>query len=187
VSKIWIEKVVTKSEIFSQLLKLCWLQKGNLVQEDQQLLMNFFFENEYRNVVWCVENSRNTCHIVLEKPWQHDGEVIHNGFRNTNSFDENPKNSEVKIAELDWPNRDFVRKELEQKDKMVCVIIVLLKDVPFLTCVRSIAVLYRFSFSCVVDMSIQYRMNCSYLDNFSKSVNCMSRTKFARFEWQIGK
>lgn len=174
-SKDWIEKVVTKSEHYSQSLKLCWLQKGNLIQ----VLINFCFENEYRNVIWCDENSRNACHKVLKKLWKNEGVFFRNGYRNSISFDKKPKISEMKTAEVYWQVWDSVRKELKQKIMMVCVIRVLKRDESFLMCVNNIAVFNWFSLSCVDDMSVQYRMNCSYLDDFNESANCMRHTKLA--------
>ncbi|BFG40765.1 hypothetical protein CerSpe_270390 [Prunus speciosa] len=40
----------------------------------------------YKDQVWCDVVPMDVCHILLERPWQYDKEVIHDGHENTYAF-----------------------------------------------------------------------------------------------------
>ena len=87
VSDTMVQKLPLKTEKHPQPYKLSWLQKGKSVQVDQRCLVNFSIGNKYRDEVWCDVVPMDACHLLLGRPWQYDRKVVHDGFKNTYSFE----------------------------------------------------------------------------------------------------
>ena len=87
VSNTMVQKLPFKTEKHPQPYKLSWLQKGKSMQVDQRCLVNFSIGNKYRDEVWCDVVPMDACHLLLGRPWQYDRKVVHDGFKNTYSFE----------------------------------------------------------------------------------------------------
>jgi hypothetical protein len=49
--------------------------------------MNFSIGNKYKDEVWCDIVPMDAYYLFLDKPWQFDRNVIHNGFKNIYYFE----------------------------------------------------------------------------------------------------
>ncbi|GKG45178.1 hypothetical protein Tco_0495256, partial [Tanacetum coccineum] len=76
ISETMVKKLSLKTEKHPHLYKLSWLQKGKSVHVDQRCLVHFSIRDKYRDKV-----------LLLGRPWQFDRRTIHDGMRNTYSFD----------------------------------------------------------------------------------------------------
>ncbi|GKC50898.1 hypothetical protein Tco_1073643 [Tanacetum coccineum] len=76
VSETMVKKLSLKTEKHPRPYKLSWLQKGKSVHVDQRCLVHFSIRDKYRDKV-----------LLLGRPWQFDRRTIHDGMRNTYSFD----------------------------------------------------------------------------------------------------
>jgi hypothetical protein len=85
-----------------------WLKKGNEVIVSKCCLVNFSIGTKYKDKTWCDMVAMDTCHLLLERPWQYDGNVQHDGRKNTYSF----LVDNVKITLL--PNLRDVYKPLKE-------------------------------------------------------------------------
>ncbi|GJW48264.1 putative nucleotidyltransferase, ribonuclease H [Tanacetum coccineum] len=88
-----VKKLSLKTEKHPRLYKLSWLQKGKSVHVDQRCLVHFSTRDKYQDEVWCDVVPMDACHLLLGRPWQFDRRIIHDGMRNTYSFD---KDGEVR-------------------------------------------------------------------------------------------
>ncbi|GKB65049.1 putative nucleotidyltransferase, ribonuclease H [Tanacetum coccineum] len=87
VSETMVKKLSLKTEKHPRPYKLSWLQKGKSVHVDQRCLVHFSIGDKYRDKVWCDVVPMDACHLLLGRPWQFDRRTIHDGMRNTYSFD----------------------------------------------------------------------------------------------------
>ncbi|GJT07212.1 aspartyl protease_2 domain-containing protein [Tanacetum coccineum] len=87
VSETMVKKLSLKTEKHLRPYKLSWLQKGKSVQVDQRCLVNFSIGDKYMDEVWCDVVPMDACHLLLGRPWQFDRRTIHDGSKNTYSFD----------------------------------------------------------------------------------------------------
>jgi len=65
---------------------LQWLNEGKGLQVSSLCLASLDIGKTYQDEVWCDIIPMNACHILLERPWLLDREVIYDGYLNTYSF-----------------------------------------------------------------------------------------------------
>ncbi|GJX68055.1 putative CCCH-type zinc finger family protein [Tanacetum coccineum] len=87
ISKTMVKKLSLKTEKHPRPYKLSWLEKGKSVHIDQRCLVYFSIRDKYRDKVWCDVVPMDACHLLLRRPWQFDRRTVHDGMRNTYSFD----------------------------------------------------------------------------------------------------
>ncbi|GJV45608.1 putative reverse transcriptase domain-containing protein [Tanacetum coccineum] len=81
-----VKKLSLKIEKHPQPYKLSWLQEGKSMPGDQRCLLNFSIRDKYMDEVWCDVVLMDACHLSLGRPWQFDRQTIHDGSKNTYSF-----------------------------------------------------------------------------------------------------
>ncbi|GJW89313.1 multiprotein-bridging factor 1a [Tanacetum coccineum] len=86
VSETMVKKLSLKTKKHPRPYKLSWLQKGKSVLVDQRCLVNFSIGDKYMDEVWCDVVPMDACHLLLGRPWQFDRRTIHDGSKNTYSF-----------------------------------------------------------------------------------------------------
>lgn len=62
---------------------LAWFSEGPKVPIRTMCLVNLSIGKVYRYQVWCAIAPLNMCHILLDRLWQFDREIMHNGKKNT--------------------------------------------------------------------------------------------------------
>ena len=68
--------------------KVSWLQKGHQVMVTKQCLVEFKI-GEYRDEILCDVIPMDVFHVLLERPWQYERNVIHYGRKNTYALEKN--------------------------------------------------------------------------------------------------
>ncbi|XP_068649233.1 uncharacterized protein [Aristolochia californica] len=91
VSEEAVQKLQLKTDRHPKSYKLTWLTKGIEVLVDQCCLVSFSIGMKYFDTVWCDVASMEACHVLLGRPWQYDRRVLHDGRKNTFSFNNNEK------------------------------------------------------------------------------------------------
>ncbi|XP_022862403.1 uncharacterized protein LOC111382607 [Olea europaea var. sylvestris] len=86
VSEEAIEKLQLKMDHHPKPYKLSWLNKGSEVTGEKRCLVSFSIGKKYFDNAWCDVVSMDACHVLLERPWQYDRSVIHDGRKNTYSL-----------------------------------------------------------------------------------------------------
>ncbi|CAL2257293.1 unnamed protein product [Prunus armeniaca] len=87
VATTMVEKLNLKMMEHPQPYKLSWLQKGNEVKVNKKFLVQFSIGQNYKDEIWCDAVPMDACHLLLRRPWQYDRKVLHDGFRNTYTFE----------------------------------------------------------------------------------------------------
>lgn len=82
-----VEKLSLNTEKHPQPYKLSWLHKGNEVRVDKRCLVHFSIVPIYKDEVWCDVIPMDACHLLLGRPWQYDRKVVHDGYKNTYTFE----------------------------------------------------------------------------------------------------
>ncbi|XP_077252457.1 uncharacterized protein LOC143891831 [Tasmannia lanceolata] len=67
--------------------KMSWLKRGMEVTVSKRCLVNLSIASIYFDKIWCNVIPMDCSHIILGRPWQFDKKTIHDGYRNTYSFD----------------------------------------------------------------------------------------------------
>ena len=83
-----VEKLELETNALPKPYKVSWLQKGHQVMVTKQCLVEFKIGG-YRDEILCDVIPMDVCHILFERPWQFDRNVIHNGRKNTYTFEKN--------------------------------------------------------------------------------------------------
>ncbi|XP_031387261.1 uncharacterized protein LOC116200565 [Punica granatum] len=81
-----VQKLGLKTDKHPKPYKLAWLKKGGEVTISQRTLVSFSIGVKYKDVVWCSVVAMDACHLLLERPWQYDCRVIHDGWTNSYNF-----------------------------------------------------------------------------------------------------
>ena len=81
-----VEKLNLSTEKHPQPYKVSWLRKGNEVRVDQKCLVQFSIGPIYKDEVWCDVVPMDACHVLLGRPWQYDRRAVHDGYKNTYTF-----------------------------------------------------------------------------------------------------
>jgi hypothetical protein len=87
VSTTMVEKLNLKTEAHSHPYKLQWLQKGSDIKVTKRCLVQFSIGKNYKDDVLYDVVPMDACHILLGRPWQFYRKTIHDGFKNTYSFE----------------------------------------------------------------------------------------------------
>ncbi|KAJ9180732.1 hypothetical protein P3X46_008944 [Hevea brasiliensis] len=66
--------------------KLQWLNECGEIKVNKQVMLGFSI-GRYKDEVLCDVVPMHAGHILLGRPWQYDRKVVHDGFRNSYSFD----------------------------------------------------------------------------------------------------
>ncbi|PKI58998.1 hypothetical protein CRG98_020566 [Punica granatum] len=82
--------------------KLAWLKKGGEVSVSKRALVTFSIGSRYRDSVWCDVVIMDAYHLLLERPWQFDRSVSHEG--RTNKYSYTYKGLKIVLV----PNRDAI-------------------------------------------------------------------------------
>ncbi|XP_077249604.1 uncharacterized protein LOC143889310 [Tasmannia lanceolata] len=67
--------------------KMSWLKRCMEVTVSKRCLVNLSIASIYFDKIWCDVIPMDCSHIILGRPWQFDKKTIHDGYRNTYSFD----------------------------------------------------------------------------------------------------
>jgi hypothetical protein len=81
-----VEKLGLKKTIHPIPYKVSWLQKGHQLLVNEQCEVEFQI-GSYKDKVLCDIMPMDVCHILLGRPWQYDRKEIHDGRRNTYTFE----------------------------------------------------------------------------------------------------
>nr|XP_021851813.1 uncharacterized protein LOC110791377 [Spinacia oleracea] len=103
--------------------KLTWLKKGNDVKVTKRCLIDFSIGKKYQYKVWCDVISMDACHLLLGLPWQYDCHAIHDGFKNTYSFEKDG----VKIGLAPF-KRDMLMFTMALEESRVSCVLVMLEE-----------------------------------------------------------
>jgi hypothetical protein len=96
-STILVEKLNLPTLKHSRPYKLQWLNDCGEVRVDRQVLVTFSIR-KYLDEVHCDVVPMYAGHILLERSWQYDRRVTHDGFKNMYSFVKGGKT--IKLAPL---------------------------------------------------------------------------------------
>ena len=66
--------------------KLSWLQQNHDLVVTRRALVSFSIGPSYKDQVYCDITPMDACHLLLDRPWEFDRRVLHDGFLNTYSF-----------------------------------------------------------------------------------------------------
>jgi hypothetical protein len=88
VSTEMVEKMELETVAHPSPYKVSWLQKGHQVTITKQCLVEFKIGG-YRDEILCDVILMDVCHILLERPWKYDINVIHDGRNNTYTLERN--------------------------------------------------------------------------------------------------
>ncbi|XP_039164045.1 uncharacterized protein LOC120291138 [Eucalyptus grandis] len=67
--------------------KMLWLKIGAEVTISKRCLVNLSIGSVYSDKIWCDVLPMDASHIILGQPWQFDKRTMHDGYRNTYSFE----------------------------------------------------------------------------------------------------
>jgi hypothetical protein len=81
-----VEKLALKKTTHPVPYKVSWLQKGHQLLVNEQCEVEFQI-GSYKDKVLCDIMPMDVCHILLGRPWQYDRKEIHDGKRNTYTFE----------------------------------------------------------------------------------------------------
>jgi len=85
-STILIEKLSIPTIPHPKPYSLKWLNDGGDIEITKQALICFSVGKKYRDNVLYDVVPISACHILLDRPWQFDRHVMHDGFKNTYSL-----------------------------------------------------------------------------------------------------
>jgi hypothetical protein len=68
--------------------RILWLQKGHQVTVTKQYLVEFKIGG-YNDKILCDVIPMDVCHLLLDRPWQYDRKLIHDGRINTYTLEKN--------------------------------------------------------------------------------------------------
>jgi hypothetical protein len=88
VSTEMVDKLGLETTTHLEPYKVSWLQKGHQVMVTKQCLVEFKIGG-YRDEILCDIIPMDVCHILLERPWQFDRNVIHDGRKNRYTLEKN--------------------------------------------------------------------------------------------------
>ena len=71
--------------------KLQWQNDKGEIRVTQHVLVPFFIRKTYKDEGLCDVVPNNPSHLLLERPWQYDKRVVHDGFKYTYSFKKDRK------------------------------------------------------------------------------------------------
>jgi hypothetical protein len=72
-----IKKQLKKKTL--QAYKWKWLNQDSMIIVDQHCLVLFSTSKRCFDNAWCDMVSMDACHLLLGRPWQYDGSVVHDG------------------------------------------------------------------------------------------------------------
>jgi hypothetical protein len=93
-----VEKLELEMTTHSSPYKVSWLQKGHQVTVTKQFLVEFKIGG-YRDEILCDVIPMDVFHVLLVRPWQYDMNVIHNGRKNTYTFENNGRTHMLLLIE----------------------------------------------------------------------------------------
>ncbi|XP_056694837.1 uncharacterized protein [Spinacia oleracea] len=114
VAATMVEKLKLPTKDHPYPYKLTWLKKGNDVKVTKRCLIDFSIGKKYQDKVWCDVIPMDACHLLLGRPWQYDRHAIHDGFKNTYSFEKDG----IKIVLAPF-KRDMLAKPSQEKSLTV--------------------------------------------------------------------
>ncbi|KAI0529218.1 hypothetical protein KFK09_001765 [Dendrobium nobile] len=109
VSSSMVDKLQLKTEKHPNPYKLAWIQKENVVKVTKRCLVNFSI-GTYKEQLWCDVVPMDACHLLLGRPWQYDRQTIHDGTKNTYTF--NYDGSPMVLVPLEEENTTKTTEEL---------------------------------------------------------------------------
>ena len=93
------------------------------------------------SVVWCDVVLMDACHLLLGRPWQYDRRIVHDGFKNTYSFEKDGAKiilGPAKMEDISKPSRgvggnllsksEFLGEMREQNETYILVVLEANKD-----------------------------------------------------------
>nr|KAJ0218923.1 hypothetical protein LSAT_V11C300143610 [Lactuca sativa] len=86
ISEEAVQKLALKTENRPKPYKLQWLKKGGEVTVSKRALVHFSVGTTYKDDAWCDVVVMDACHLLLDRPWEYDRNIDHNGRTNTYSF-----------------------------------------------------------------------------------------------------
>ncbi|KAK8923643.1 hypothetical protein KSP39_PZI019202 [Platanthera zijinensis] len=87
VSQRMVEKLKLKMQPLGKPYSLSWVTSSTTIPITHQCLVEFSIGSTYQDAVWCHVATIEVCHILLGRPWQYDRHVVHDGVKNSHSFE----------------------------------------------------------------------------------------------------
>ncbi|KAK8934500.1 hypothetical protein KSP39_PZI014301 [Platanthera zijinensis] len=87
VSQRMVEKLNLQTQKLERPYELSWVTSDTTMVISQRCLVAFTIGPTYSDSVWCDVAPLDMCHILLGRPWQYDRNIVHDGRKNSYSFD----------------------------------------------------------------------------------------------------
>ena len=94
VSTKMVDKLNLKRTIHPKPHRVAWMQIGHQVLVSEQWKVNFHIEI-YQDEIKCDIIEMDACHVLLGRPWHLDKYAVHEGNRNSYSFEMNGKKHSI--------------------------------------------------------------------------------------------
>jgi hypothetical protein len=83
-----VENMELETIVHSMPYRVLWIQKGHQVNVSKQYLVEFKIGG-YKDEILCDFIPMDVCHLLLDRPWKYDRNVIHDGRKNTYTLEKN--------------------------------------------------------------------------------------------------
>ncbi|XP_038682662.1 uncharacterized protein LOC119983076 [Tripterygium wilfordii] len=129
-----VDKLKLETEDHLSPYKISWLRKDNDVKVMKRCLVEFSIGKNYQDKVWCDIIPMDACHLLLGRPWQYDRQAIHDGYKNTYTFEKGgmkivlmPSKNEI-LATANEEKDDVVSKSMFaralEEAKVACALVI---------------------------------------------------------------
>ena len=109
-SKELIDKLQIPTEEHRNPYSLQWLRPNDEVAALRQAFISFLI-GPYHGEVICDVLPMDACHLLLERPWLYDNDIIYDGYANTYSLNHNVKNPTSAPLPPPKPHKAKLRKK----------------------------------------------------------------------------
>ncbi|KAJ0038219.1 hypothetical protein Pint_22851 [Pistacia integerrima] len=136
-------------------------KKGNEVKVSKRCCIQFSIGDKYQDEVWCDIVSMDACHLLLGRPWYYDRQALHDGYKNTYSFQKDevrvmltpmrPKNRLKKLEEPAAFVTRFGLKKACREINQVCLLLLFEENKVSLALPEEVKHLFQEFFDIVPD------------------------------------